>query len=69
LLKKYHINIPDKDAALGEYEVTMTTAEGKTIKKKITNYSYARVFESLCEEYANENSISVVSINIKAVKV
>ncbi|MGG1291387.1 hypothetical protein ABE218_08530 [Bacillus smithii] len=68
MMKKHHINVPDKEAALGEYEVIMTTADGKTIKKIITNYTYSRVFETLCEQYENENSISVLSINIRAIR-
>jgi len=67
LLKKYRINIPDKSAALGRYEVIIEPAKGETIREEINAYSYAGVFEVLCEKYENQLDLKVDSITIKAI--
>lgn len=67
--RKYRINVSDKEAYLSRYEVIIKTAEGNTIKHQIDAYSYARVFESLCEMYENDSSLKVESINIRAIDI
>lgn len=65
MLKKGHINIDYKDAALTDYEVIITKADGQKVFEIMNGYSYSGVFDKICEKYSDELSIAPESINIK----
>lgn len=59
------ISINFKDAALSDYEVTMTTTEGERVVEVMNGYTYEGIFEKICEQYSNEKSFAPDSISIR----
>jgi hypothetical protein len=67
-MKKAYVSLPDSELYLSEYWVEIEYLDGGVWKSKISQYSYADVFEVIKDNHEDEYDRPVKSIKIELIR-